>query len=70
MKPNDENGNLFPFERPVRVFIVSASDRRLSNCTGVDSKSRTLSGWLSVFPRVGNLNKDATSSPKKGERDQ
>jgi hypothetical protein len=42
MKPNNENGRLPTSERPLRVLIVSGSDRRQYNCPGVDSKSRTL----------------------------
>lgn len=42
MKPHDENGNLPPEKRPFRVFIISGSQRRIYNCPGVDSKSRTL----------------------------
>ncbi len=42
MKPNDENGNLPPEQRPFRVLILSGSNRRQYNCPGVDSKSRTL----------------------------
>jgi hypothetical protein len=42
MKPNDDNGKLPPSERPIRVLILSGSDRREYNCPGVDSKSRAL----------------------------
>jgi hypothetical protein len=42
MKPNDENGKRSPGERPLRVLLLSGSDRRQYNCPGVDSKSRTL----------------------------
>lgn len=42
MKPNDENAQLPPAERPFRVLIISGSQRRQYNCPGVDSKSRTL----------------------------
>jgi hypothetical protein len=42
MKPNDANGKLPPAERPFRVLLLSASDRRQYNCPGVDSKSRAL----------------------------
>jgi hypothetical protein len=42
MRPNDENGNLPPDQRPFRVFVISASQRRQYNCPGVDSKSRML----------------------------
>jgi len=42
MQPNDQNGQLPPRERPFRVLILSASQRRQYNCPGVDSKSRTL----------------------------
>jgi hypothetical protein len=42
MRPNDNNGNLPASERPFRVLLVSASQRRQYNCPGVDSKSRML----------------------------
>jgi hypothetical protein len=42
MKPNDENAKLRTEERPIRILIVSGSERRQYNCPGVDSKSRTL----------------------------
>lgn len=42
MKPNDQNGQLPAAERPIRVILVAASDRRQYNCPGVDSKARTL----------------------------
>lgn len=42
MKPNDENGHLPPEERPLRVLLIAASQRRQYNCPGVDSKARTL----------------------------
>ncbi len=42
MKPNDNNANLAPEQRPFRVLIISGSGRRQYNCPGVDSKSRTL----------------------------
>ncbi|MBW3636016.1 MAG: NAD(P)H-dependent oxidoreductase [Armatimonadetes bacterium] len=42
MKPNDKNGQLPPHERPLRVLLLSGSQRRQYNCPGVDSKSRTL----------------------------
>jgi hypothetical protein len=42
MKPNDDNGKLPPSERPLRVLVLSGSDRREYNCPGVDSKSRAL----------------------------
>lgn len=42
MKPNDENGKLPVYERPLRVLIIAGSDRRQYNCPGVDSKARTL----------------------------
>jgi hypothetical protein len=42
MKPNDDNGRLPASERPLRVLVVSGSDRRQYNCPGVDSKSRAL----------------------------
>src|SRR5258708_6391959 len=40
MKPNDANGRLPACERPLRVLILAASDRRQYNCPGVDSKAR------------------------------
>jgi hypothetical protein len=42
MKPNDMNGKLPTSDRPVRVLLISGSDRRQYNCPGVDSKSRML----------------------------
>ena len=42
MKPNDENANLPPEQRPFRILIIAGSDRRQYNCPGVDSKSRML----------------------------
>src|SRR4051794_22784505 len=42
MKPDDANGKRAPGERPLRVMIISGSDRREYNCPGVDSKSRML----------------------------
>ncbi len=42
MKPNDNNAQLPPEQRPFRILIISGSDRRQYNCPGVDSKSRTL----------------------------
>lgn len=42
MKPNDENGHLPPAQRPFRVLLVAASQRRQYNCPGVDSKARAL----------------------------
>jgi hypothetical protein len=42
MAPNDDNGKLPPHERPLRVLVISGSDRRQYNCPGVDSKSRML----------------------------
>jgi len=42
MRPNDANGTLPPGERPYRILIVSASNRRQYSCPGVDSKSRML----------------------------
>ncbi|MET0400664.1 MAG: flavodoxin family protein [Longimicrobiaceae bacterium] len=42
MKPNDENGHIPVEKRPLRVLLVSGSQRRQYNCPGVDSKSRTL----------------------------
>jgi hypothetical protein len=42
MKPDDRNGHKPIFERPFRVLLVAASQRRQYNCPGVDSKARTL----------------------------
>jgi len=42
MKPNDDNARLPTSERPLRVLVISGSNRRQYNCPGVDSKSRTL----------------------------
>src|SRR3954468_21074745 len=42
MAPNDDNGRLPSGERPLRVLLISGSDRRQYNCPGVDSKSRML----------------------------
>lgn len=42
MKPNDDSGKLPTSDRPFRVLIVAASNRRQYNCPGVDSKARTL----------------------------
>jgi hypothetical protein len=41
-KPDDSNGRLPPEQRPFRVLVISASQRRQYNCPGVDSKSRML----------------------------
>ena len=42
MKPDDSNGDKPPTERPYRVLLIAASQRRQYNCPGVDSKARTL----------------------------
>jgi hypothetical protein len=42
MKPDDANGRLPAAQRPFRVLVISASQRRQHNCPGVDSKSRML----------------------------
>jgi hypothetical protein len=42
MAPNDDNGRLPPGDRPLRVLVISGSQRRQYNCPGVDSKSRML----------------------------
>lgn len=42
MKPDDSNGRLPLEQRPFRVLVISASQRRQYNCPGVDSKSRML----------------------------
>ncbi len=42
MIPDDKNGSLSPSERPLRILIISGSNRRQYNCPGVDSKSRAL----------------------------
>jgi hypothetical protein len=42
MKPSDSSGRL-PFgERPFRVLLIAASQRRQYNCPGVDGKARSL----------------------------
>ena len=42
VKPNNEDAPL-PFDsRPLRVLLISGSQRRQYNCPGVDSKSRAL----------------------------
>jgi len=41
MKPDDRNGDKPINERPLRVLIISGSNRRQYNCPGVDSKART-----------------------------
>jgi hypothetical protein len=40
VRPNDENGRRTTAERPFRALVVAGSDRRQSNCPGVDSKAR------------------------------
>lgn len=42
MKPNDKSAKLPLADRPFRILIISASQRRQYNCPGVDGKSRTL----------------------------
>ncbi|WP_207493291.1 NAD(P)H-dependent oxidoreductase [Aridibaculum aurantiacum] len=42
MIPNDKAAIENPNSRPLRVLIISGSQRRQYNCPGVDSKSRTL----------------------------
>jgi len=42
MKPNDANGRLPHTQRPVRVLVISGSNRRQYNCPGVDSEARAL----------------------------
>ncbi len=42
MKPDDDNGQKPPGERPFRVLVIAGSNRRQYNCPGVDSKARTL----------------------------
>lgn len=42
MKPDDDNGAKLPADRPYRVLLIAASERRQCNCPGVDSKARTL----------------------------
>ncbi|MGB8190738.1 MAG: NAD(P)H-dependent oxidoreductase [Chitinophagaceae bacterium] len=42
MKPNDDNAKLPHTQRPLRILIISGSQRRQYNCPGVDSKSRSL----------------------------
>src|SRR5687767_2227823 len=64
VKPNDANGKLPTAERPVRVLIIAASDRRQYNCPGVDSKARALmlrmadrlpQGWEIDLEDLGNV---------------
>lgn len=40
MKPDDKSGALPLEQRPLRVMLISGSNRRQYNCPGVDSKSR------------------------------
>lgn len=40
MRPEDKNGALPLDQRPLRVMLISGSNRRQYNCPGVDSKSR------------------------------
>jgi hypothetical protein len=42
MKPDDDNARRPSAERPFRVLVIAASQRRQYNCPGVDSKARTL----------------------------
>lgn len=42
MKPDDANGDKPLAERPFRVLLIAASQRRQYNCPGVDSKARSL----------------------------
>jgi hypothetical protein len=42
MKPNDTSGGLPLPERPFRVLLIAASQRRQYNCPGVDGKARGL----------------------------
>ncbi len=66
MKPNDANAELPVSERPFRILIISASQRRQYNCPGVDSKSRTLmlkmadklpEDWEIDYEDLGNVYK-------------
>jgi multimeric flavodoxin WrbA len=68
MKPNDDNGKLDPEQRPFRVLVIAASDRRQYNCPGVDSKARTLmfkladalpADWEIDLEDLGNVYKRA-----------
>lgn len=42
MKPDDDSGRLPTAQRPFRVLIIAASNRRQYNCPGVASKARAL----------------------------
>lgn len=42
MKPDNASGRLPHAQRPIRVLVISGSNRRQYNCPGVDSKSRAL----------------------------
>ena len=42
MKPDDRNGAKAPEDRPFRVLIIAASNRRQYDCPGIDSKARAL----------------------------
>jgi len=64
MKPDDSNGSRTPEDRPLRILIVSGSDRRQYNCPGVDSKSRVLmlrmaerlpQSWEIDYEDLGNV---------------
>ncbi|MBC7563866.1 MAG: flavodoxin family protein [Gemmatimonadaceae bacterium] len=64
MKPDDKSGLLSTAERPLRVLLLSGSDRRQYNCPGVDAKSRTLmlrmaerlpSEWEIDYEDLGNV---------------
>lgn len=64
MEPDDANGTRPLGERPLRVLVISGSDRREFNCPGVDSKSRMLmlrmaarlpADWEIDLEDLGNL---------------
>ena len=64
MRPDDSNGNRALDDRPLRVLIISGSDRRQYNCPGVDSKSRALmlrmasrlpDEWEVDYEDIGNV---------------
>jgi hypothetical protein len=40
---------LVTVERPLRVFLVAGSQRRLKSCPGLDSKARALMHRMAAF---------------------
>jgi hypothetical protein len=42
MHPDDANGRKAPADRPFRVLLIAASNRRQYDCPGIDSKARAL----------------------------